>query len=74
MLINLLMGFSRDIAAIRRVTFGGDELDGWELPAAAGAGEPSMPPKVRQIVPLEGGAGPSSSRPARAGWAPLKRH
>ena len=45
-LINLLVGFSRDVVAISRVTFGGDELNGWQRPELASDDEPGMPPKV----------------------------
>ncbi|KAI8470377.1 MAG: hypothetical protein J3K34DRAFT_510243 [Monoraphidium minutum] len=45
-LINLLVGFSRDVAGVTRVTFGGDELNGWARPEAAGGADANMPPKV----------------------------
>jgi hypothetical protein len=44
-LINLLVGFSRDVAAVARITFGGDQLNGWAR--AAGGGDARAPPKVR---------------------------
>ncbi|KIZ02254.1 hypothetical protein MNEG_5706 [Monoraphidium neglectum] len=43
-LINLLVGFSRDVAAVARITFGGDQLNGWAR--AAGGGDARAPPKV----------------------------
>jgi len=43
-LINLLIGFSRDVAGIRRITFGGAELNGWDTPEQED--DIRKPPKV----------------------------
>jgi hypothetical protein len=57
-LINLMAGFSRDVAAIGRITVGGRELSGWAAPAAeGGARGGNTPPKVRDAQGWGGLAG-----------------